>query len=80
MTDYHTIKSAVIVKPVGKDIFCEMATTVCLDDEGGGCFIKVSQTRVDPGEIAIDPGEWPTLRAAIDEMVQIAADVDGEAE
>jgi hypothetical protein len=57
---------ALIVLPAGEPIFNERATRVEVDDEGGGEFVVLRQ---DEGKISIDPGEWPTLRAAIDRMV-----------
>jgi hypothetical protein len=67
---YHIITKAILVKPESEPIFSEMATTVSLDDEGAGMFVIVSQHgRLDMGKIVIDPGEWPMLRAAIDQMM-----------
>lgn len=67
---YHTKVSSITVAPEGEPIFSEMATVVSLSDEGGGMFVEVCQSaRSDLGKIAIDPGEWPELKAAIDRMI-----------
>lgn len=61
----------VVVVPEGEAIFSEMATTVEIDDEAGGEFVTVTQDdRNDLGKIAINPEEWPALRAAINRMVR----------
>lgn len=52
-------------------MYSEMTTTVEIDDEVGGEFVVVSQEgRDDIGKIAINPEEWPALRAAINRMVK----------
>lgn len=62
---------SVVVKPVGEPLFSEEATTISIVDEAGGEFVVVSQSaRDDLGKIAINPEEWPTLRAAIDTMIK----------
>ena len=61
---------SVVVAPEGEAIFSESATVVRIDDEGGGEYVVVSQESVPGrGNIAINPEEWPTLREAIDRMV-----------
>ena len=70
MTDYETRITAVTVLPINAEIFSELATEVRIVDEAGGEYIEVDQCgRVDLGKIAINPEEWPALRAAIDDMV-----------
>lgn len=51
----------------GEPIFDESATSVEIIDEAAGEFVELSQ---ESGRIRIDPGEWPTLRKAIDRMVR----------
>jgi hypothetical protein len=58
------------VVPEEKPIFSEQATTVTIQDDSGGEFVVVEQAYADYGKIAIDPKEWPDLRAAIDQMVK----------
>lgn len=63
-----------IVKPPDEPIFSELATEVRIVDEAAGEFVVVKQDRSDPGEIAIEPSEWPTLRDAIDNAVRQCAE------
>ena len=54
----------------GDEIFSESCTTVEIADEAGGEFVTVRQSSDSGGEeIKIDPIEWPSLRALIDEMI-----------
>ena len=71
MTQYETRILAMIVLPEGEAIFCERATIIRLEDESGGEFIVIEQhpDAKDAQQIAINPEEWPTIRAAIDDMV-----------
>ena len=67
---YRTRVTCLLVIPEGEPSFSEMATTVEIEDEGAGEFVVVAQrARVDMGQIAINPEEWPELRAAIDRLV-----------
>ena len=50
-------------------LFSKEATTITIQDDSGGEFVVVEQAYADYGKIAIDPKEWPDLRAAIDQMV-----------
>lgn len=71
MRDYETLTKAVMILPKGEPIYGEMVTTVALDDEAGGLFVRVTQ---EPGtgtqSITINAEEWPLIRAAIDAAVQ----------
>lgn len=70
MTKYVTRAMSILVAPENEPIFSELATTVAIDDEAGGEFVVVSQTR-DVGlmSVTINPEEWPVLRKAIDRMI-----------
>lgn len=73
---YRTRTMSLLVVPHGEPAFSEMATTVEIEDEAAGEFVIVSQVgRVDLGKIAINPEEWPALRAAINRMVRACEDV-----
>lgn len=64
-----------VVVPDGEPLFSEMATTVQITDEAGGEYVEVSQEgRTDLGKIAINPEEWPALRAAINRLVRQCRD------
>jgi hypothetical protein len=68
---YKTRVTRIVILPDGETVYSEMATTVEIDDESGGEFVIVSQdARSDLGKIAINPEEWPALRAAINRMVK----------
>lgn len=68
--EYETRTTSVLVLPIGQPFFSEMATTVSIADEAGGEYVEVSQAgRADLGKIAIEPNEWPMMRAAIDKMI-----------
>jgi hypothetical protein len=59
---------ALIVLPDSEPIFHERATRIEIEDESGGEFLTLHQC--EGGKITIDPNEWPTLRAAIDRMIE----------
>jgi hypothetical protein len=53
----------------GKPIFDELATQVEITDEGGGEFLIIRQTGVVGRQIRLDANEWPTIREAIERMI-----------
>lgn len=64
----RTLKVGVCRK--GEPIFHHSMTEIEIMDEAAGEFIKVSQCHDDNvGSILIDKTEWPTLKAAIDKML-----------
>lgn len=72
MIEYETREISVIVVPKSHPTFSEFATHVRITDEAGagGEYVEVEQiARDDLGKIAINPEEWPALRAAIDRMI-----------
>lgn len=76
MTDYETRTLSLIVKPASEPVFSEYATTVSIADEAGGPFVEVTQRGRELGKVAISPGEWPHLRAAIDRMIAECATME----
>jgi len=58
------------ITPDGEPLFSERATDVLIEDMAAGEFVVVEQRADGMGKIAIDPDEWPTLRAAINRMVK----------
>ena len=62
-----------IVLPEGEPVFCEQATTIEIDDEAGGEFIRVRQCPDGEPEavININPEEWPLIRSAINRAVRL---------
>ena len=70
MTPIITITTKLCVVPSGKPIYDEAATTIGMDDEGGGAFVTIRQeSSMDSDIIRIDPDEWPAVRAAVNRMV-----------
>ena len=67
-----------IVRPKDAPMFDERAIEIRLEDAAAGPFvvIKSQLDDVKPGEISIEPGEWPTLRAAIDAAVKAANKIE----
>jgi len=62
----------ITVLPDGDAIFQPSVTTIRIDDEAAGEFVVVSQVPESGTEqrITIDPGEWPVIREAIDDLVK----------
>ena len=78
-TKYETRTITLMVMPAQDRIFSELATSVSIVDEAAGEFVEVSQSgRQGLGKIAISPEEWPTLRAAIDSMIDQCRDAAAE--
>lgn len=75
MSKYRTRVTRLLVVPEGQPAYSEQATTVEIDDECGGEYVVISQEgRTDLGKIAINPEEWPALRAAINRLVNLCED------
>ena len=57
--------------PDGQPIFSEMAYSVEIDDEAAGEFVTLTslEESCSPGQVRIDPSDWPALRDAIDRMI-----------
>ena len=71
MTALITLTTKLCVVPSGKPIYDEAATTVGLDDEGGGLFVVIRQEEsLSTNEVKIDPEEWPAIRAAVNRIVR----------
>lgn len=69
-TEYHRVTTAYTVLPKGDPLFSEMATTVRMDDEGGGAFVVLEQCHDhgEKGRIRITEEEWPAIRSAVEKM------------
>ena len=73
--EYEIRTTGVTVAPKGGRLFDERATTVSIDDEAGGEFVKISQCPDNAPadrsmEIRLDPEEWPLVRKAVDRMAK----------
>jgi hypothetical protein len=62
----------ITVMPDVAALFEPSVTQISIDDEAGGEFVTVTQRPDSRPEqrIAIDPGEWPVIRDAIDELIK----------
>ena len=60
-----------IIMPEGEAIFHPHAIEVTIDDEAGGEFLLVHQNGEEtvPGQIWINPADWPLLRQTINDMI-----------
>lgn len=72
-SDYQTRVTKLSVMIKGEPIFSETATHVELADEAAGEFVRViqysSRTGKENQAIAIDPEEWPHVKAAIEQLL-----------
>jgi len=55
-----------LVNKMGESIFAPEATAIEVVDEAGGEFVEITQGE---DKMRIEPSEWPTLKEAIDEMI-----------
>ena len=65
---------AVVVNQTGAELFSETATRIEITDEAAGEFVKISQEggHTDYQKcLTVDPDERPTLRDAIEEMINL---------
>lgn len=70
---------ALLVRPIGEGITSEMCTEIKLDDEGAGPFVAIEQTGApEIGKVTINPEEWPAIRAAVDQMIALCAEIEAE--
>lgn len=70
MADYETRTIELAVVDKAKGTYSDYTTRVRIDTEGAGEYVVVQQLHsAENGTVAITPGEWPALRAAIDTMI-----------
>ena len=55
-----------LVNRTGESLFASEAIAIEIIDEGGGEFVEITQK---DDKMRIEPQEWPSLREAIDEMI-----------
>lgn len=67
--EYKERLLSVILLPHKAELFSETATTITIEDEGGGEFLIVEQTVEPYGKIAINPDEWPAIRKSINRLI-----------
>lgn len=73
--NYETRTVKVSVAPKGEPLFHNGVTNIEIVDEADGEFLEVTQCNdSNEGKISIEKSEWPTLRAAIDQMIRECRD------
>jgi hypothetical protein len=73
--NYETRTVKVSVAPKGEPLFHNGVTNIEIVDEAAGEFLEVTQCNdSNEGKISIEKSEWPTLRAAIDQMIRECRD------
>lgn len=73
IADYTARPTRFTIAPRGEPMFSERATTIEIDDEADGEFIRVRQCPEGEPEavININPEEWPLIRSAINRAVRL---------
>jgi len=71
-----------MIRPDGASLFDEHAIEIRLEDQAAGPFVVIKSQLDDlkPGEVSIDPSEWPTIRAAIDAAFEVANEISKDTE
>lgn len=71
MSNLITRTTRMHILPRGEPIFSELAYTVEIEDDSGGEYIHLKDGSItgDKDGIKINPEDWPTVREAIDRMV-----------
>ena len=59
----------IIVLPEDEPIFSERGYTITIKDESAGEYIEIEDHQ-EESKVAINPEEWPAIRAAINKMVK----------
>lgn len=71
--EYETRITKVIVLPKNQRIFSEQATTIEIDDEAAGEFIKIAQ---DGQTVKFDVDEWEIVKREVDKMAANCRDYE----
>lgn len=75
---YLAIPASIIVKPTDEPIFSENATVVEIDDQAAGPFVKVSQPGAEHEGITIEGPEWPLIRDAIQDILNVTQGLEAD--
>jgi hypothetical protein len=80
MTEYETMTKSILVKKKGSPIYDITATEIGVETEGDGLYVYVRQDPdMEPEQIIrIDQDQWPLIKQAIDRMIGICVDQNGE--
>jgi len=74
--NYITRITQMTIVPEGEHIFSEMATVISIDDEASGEYLTIEQPCREKASIAINPEEWETIKAAIEQMLAEMAEYE----
>lgn len=75
-----TITAIAVHRPEESPIFGESATTIRLDDDGGGPFIVIEQADASqPGAIRLDPDECEIVMREVRRLLEQKA-IEGDEE
>lgn len=58
---------SLIVKSDYEPMFSEQATTIGIDDEGGGIFYTIEQ---NDKKISFNAKEWPHIKQAVEQLIE----------
>ena len=83
MKRYDIITTRLTVVPEGEPIYSEMATHVEMQDEASGAFVELVQIgqigEAGRNAVRIDADEWPAIRGAVDQMIDLIGRLDSRA-
>lgn len=83
MKQYDIITTRLTVVPEGEPIYSEMATHVDMQDEASGAFVELVQVgqigEAGRNVVRIDAEEWPAIRGAVDQMIDLIGRLDSQA-
>lgn len=83
MKRYDIITTRLTVVPEGEPIYSEMATHVEMQDEASGAFVELVQIgqigEAGRNIVRIDADEWPAIRGAVDQMIDLISRLDSQA-
>ena len=66
--EYHAITSSITVKPVCQAIYSELATEICIADDGAGPYVKIMQD--DCNAVAVDSRDWPLVKQSVERLLE----------
>lgn len=75
---YKIRTTRIVVQKKHDSIYGDNVTTVEIEDEGSGEFLKITQSYdASDNVIRIDADEWPTIRKAVDQIAKECKPVKG---
>lgn len=68
------------IVPEGEPIFSELGYTIEIDDESGGEYIHLKDGSIteDKDGVKINPEDWPTVKDAVDRLVKLIHEHEGD--